>query len=123
MTAIQVQQQDQQALMETFQIHLQISAAASVPVPAPIIMSTPNPMAKFPDPTAFTGKPSGVCAYIAEIESRFTLFPNQFNNDFAKATFFGSWLKNETVSKWFMGITHADPTLSHSYPNLKSDFE
>ncbi len=69
MTAIQVQQQEQQALMETFQIHLQNSAAASVPIPTPIITSSPNPMAKFPDPMAFTGKPSGVCAYVAEIES------------------------------------------------------
>jgi len=123
MMAIQVQQQEQQALMEMFQIHLQNSAAASVPTPAPIITSTPNPMAKFPDPTAFTGKPLGVHAYIAEIESRFTLFPNQFNNDFAKTTFFGAWLKNETVSKWFMGVTCADPALLQSYVNLKSVFE
>ena len=89
MMAIQVQQQEQQALMEMFQIHLQNSAAASVPAPMPIITSTPNPMVKFPDPTVFTGKPLGVHAYIAEIESRFTLFPNQFNNDFTKTTFFG----------------------------------
>src|SRR5258708_1088769 len=46
MTVIQAQQQDQQALMEMFQIHLQNSAAASTPVPAPIIMSMPNPTAK-----------------------------------------------------------------------------
>src|SRR6266436_6886261 len=72
MTAIQVQQQEQQALMETFQIHLQNSAAASMPAPAPVIMSMSNPTAKFPDPTVFSGKPSGVCAYIMEIESRFT---------------------------------------------------
>src|SRR5258708_32075186 len=123
MIAIQVQQQEQQALMETFQIHLQNSAAASVPTPMPIITSTPNPTAKFPDPTAFTGKPSGVHTYIAGIESHFTLFPNQFNNNFAKTTFFGAWLKNETASKWFMGVTHADPALLQSYVNLKSVFE
>ena len=123
MMAIQVQQQEQQALMEMFQIHLQNSAAASVPAPMPIITSTPNPTAKFLDPTAFTGKPLGVRSYIAEIESHFTLFPNQFNNDFAKTTFFGAWLKNETMSKWFMGITHADPALLQSYVNLKSVFE
>src|SRR5258708_15233825 len=123
MMAIQVQQQEQQALMETFQIHLQNSAATSVPTPAPIITSTPNPTAKFPDPTVFTGKPSGVCTYIAEIKSHFTLFPNQFNNNFTKTTFFGAWLKNETASKWFMGITHADPALLQSYVNLKSVFE
>ena len=123
MTAIQIQQQDQHALMETFQIHLQNSAAASAPVPAPVITSTPNPVAKFPDPTAFTGKPSGVRAYIAEIEACFALYPNQFNNDFTKATFFGAWLKNEMASKWFMGVTRSDPTLLYSYTNLKTVFE
>ena len=84
MMVIQVQQQEQQALMETFQIHLQNSAATSVPAPTPIITSLPNPTAKFPDPTVFTGKPSGVWTYVMEIESHFTLFPNQFNNDFTK---------------------------------------
>src|SRR5258708_23858080 len=125
MAVIQVQQQEQQALMETFQIHLHNSAATSMPTPAPImhIMSSPNPMAKFLDPTAFTGKPSGVHMYIMEIESHFTLFPNQFNNDFTKTTFFGAWLKNETALKWFMGVTHADPTLLQSYVILKSIFE
>ena|SRR5260221_7567541 len=38
-------------------------------------------------------------------------------------TFFGAWLKNETASKWFMAVTHADPTLLHSYTNLKAVFE
>ncbi len=123
MTVIQVQQQEQQALMETFQIHLQNSAAASMPAPTPVIMSMSNPMVKFPDPTAFSGKPSGVCTYITEIESWFTLFPNQFNNDFTKATFFSAWLKNETAAKWFMGVTHADPSLLQSYANLKRIFE
>src|SRR5258708_6220056 len=101
-----------------------MSASAADPNnPIPIIASTPNPTAKFPDPTAFTGKPSGVHTFITEIESRFTLFPNQFNNDFAKTTFFGAWLKNETTSKWFMGITHANPALLQSYANLKGVFE
>src|SRR5258708_31745097 len=72
---------------------------------------------------AFTGKPLGVHAYIAEIESRFTLFPNQFNNDFTKTTFFGAWLKNKTMSKWYMGVTCANPALLQSYVNLKSVFE
>ena len=123
MTVIHVQQQEQQALMETFQIHLQNSAAAAIPAPTPIIVSTPNPTAKFPDPMAFTGKPSGVRTFIVEIESRFTLFPNQFNNDFAKTTFFRAWLKNETTSKWFIGITRTDPALLQSYANLKGVFE
>ncbi|KAF8326786.1 uncharacterized protein EI90DRAFT_3018404 [Cantharellus anzutake] len=73
MTAIQAQQQHQQVLMETFQIHLQNVAAAPNPAPAlapaSIITVIANPTAKFPDPMAFTGKPSGVRAYIAEIES------------------------------------------------------
>ncbi len=114
-----LQQQDQQALMETFQIHLQNSAAAA-PVPTPVITSTPNPVAKFLDPTAFTGKPSGVHVYIAEIKARFMLYLNQFSNDFTKATFFGAWLKNETATKWFMSVTCSDPALLHSYTNLKT---
>src|SRR5258708_9119796 len=96
MMAIQVQQQEQQALMEMFQIHLQNSAATSVPAPTPIITSTPNPMAKFPDPTVFTGKPSWVHPNISEIESFFTLFPIHFKNRLPKPTSFLASLNNQT---------------------------
>ncbi|KAF8337546.1 uncharacterized protein EI90DRAFT_3118990 [Cantharellus anzutake] len=58
MTAIQAQQQDQQTLMNMVQMQLQNVMPA--PAPVPVVVTTSNPTIKFPNPTAFTGKPSGV---------------------------------------------------------------
>ncbi|KAF8334870.1 uncharacterized protein EI90DRAFT_3014727 [Cantharellus anzutake] len=121
MTAIQAQQQDQQTLMNMVQMQLQNAMPA--PAPAPAVVTTSHPTVKFPNPMAFTGKPSGVCSYIAEIESCFTLYLNQFNTNYAKTMYFGTWLKNETVMKWFMGVTCTDATLLSDFTHLKEAIE
>src|SRR5258708_16123698 len=79
MTVIQVQQQEQQALMETFQIHLQNSAAASMTAPTPVIIYTSNPMVKFHDPTSFSRKHTSLSTYISSIHTYITLSPLHFH--------------------------------------------
>ncbi|KAF8329133.1 uncharacterized protein EI90DRAFT_3017372 [Cantharellus anzutake] len=120
MAAIQAQQQDQQTLMNTVQMHLQNSAP--IPALAPVV-ATSNPTAKFPDPTAFTGKPSGVHSYIAKIKSHFMLYPNLFNSNLPKLRILVCGSRMKTASKWFMGVTHADATLLNDFACLKGAFE